>query len=145
MKMPDDGDLREGTFYIDQSAATSKLSMSPAVMNERYDGPITEPSLPPGPQSFMELLPLGLSSPSGSSQVVSETSKNSTGFKIGTTVTLSPFTVPADRTVRRSLKGIHLFVYLTTVPFSMQKLMGLDDNHQCHAGDWTLLARRSNS
>lgn len=118
--MPDDVDLREGTFYIDQSAASSKLSMSPAVIDERYDGPNTAPSVPPGPQSFIELLPLGLSSPSGSSQVVSETSQNSTGFISGTTVTLSPFTVPADRTVRRSLKGIHLFVCLTTVLFTMQ-------------------------
>ncbi|KAJ5133678.1 uncharacterized protein N7443_004698 [Penicillium atrosanguineum] len=108
--MPDDVELREGTFYIDRSAASSELSMPPAVLNERYDGPNTMPSLTPGPQNFIELLPLGPPPPSDSSQVISDTSGDSTGFKIGKTVTLSPFTVPADRTVRRSLKGIHLFM-----------------------------------
>lgn len=99
--MPDHVELEDLTFYVHQSAASSA-----AAVNERDDGPGTSPGLTPGSQNILPAISPTLS---GSNQNGSGVSEGASGFihmppKV-LTVTPSP-----NRTVRRKLEGIHLFV-----------------------------------
>lgn len=99
--MPDHVELEDLTFYIHESAASSAVAM-----HERRDGPDISPGLRPGSQNLLPTIP---PTSSGSSQNVSNISEGSTGLIYTTPETLIVRPSP-NRTLRRKLKGIHLFV-----------------------------------
>lgn len=112
--MSDHVELENLTFYVHQSAASS----APAV-NERDNGPDTSSGLTPGSQNFLPAIP---PTPSGSSQNASGVSEGASGFIRMPPKVLTVGPSPT-RTVRRKLKGIHLFVRSTTMFLSAQLIV----------------------
>lgn len=109
--MSDHVELQNLTFYVQQSAASSV-----AAVNERDDGPDTSPGLTPGSQDFLSPIP---PTPSGSSQHGSGVSEGASGF-IRMPPKLLTVGPSPNRTVRRKLKGIHLFVRPTVIFLSAE-------------------------